>query len=382
MTSTVPAIDLRAAYRAQKDELDAAIARVTGSGWYVLGPEVTAFEEEFAAYVGAPYAIGVGSGTEALHVALVACGVKPGDAVFTVSHTAVATVAAVELAGATPILVDVDPASYTMSARSLEEAVGAVQRAGTPIPRAIVPVHLYGHPADLDAIGEIARRHGLLVVEDCAQAHGARLNGRRVGAFGRASAWSFYPTKNLGALGDGGMVVTTDPDVAEQARLIRQYGWETRYVSSMPGWNTRLDELQAAVLRVKLARLELSNAHRRDVARLYARGLAGTALELPRVRAGAEPVWHQYVVESPARDALRDALLARGIGVQVHYPLAVHQQPAYWKRLPRIVSLTATESAAQRVLSLPMFPEIADSQVEAVCAAVADALSPSGHLVA
>jgi dTDP-4-amino-4,6-dideoxygalactose transaminase len=373
--TTVPASDLAASYRAQKDELDAVVARVVQSGWYVLGREVLAFEEEFAAYLGAPFAIGVGSGTEALHVALVASGVRPGDAVFTVSHTAVATVVAVELAGAVPVLVDVEPASYTMSPSSLDEAVQTLRRTGVGVPRAVVPVHLYGHPADLDGIGEVAGRHGLVVIEDCAQAHGARLGGRRVGTFGRASAFSFYPTKNLGALGDGGMVVTADPEVAERARLIRQYGWEKRYVSSIPGWNTRLDELQAAVLRVKLKRLEEANARRQDVAAIYARRLAGTGLTLPQGRPGAQPVWHQYVVQAGARDPLREALIARGIGVQVHYPLAVHQQPAYWGRLPEVVALAVTEAAVPQVLSLPMFPEMTDEQVEAVCRAIREALS-------
>jgi dTDP-4-amino-4,6-dideoxygalactose transaminase len=376
----VPAVDLAASYRAQKDALDAAVARVAGSGSYILGREVQAFEEEFAAYLGAPFAIGVGSGTEALHLALVASGVGQGDAVFTVSHTAVATVAAVELAGGIPILVDIDPGSYTMSPRSLDEAIRALRSRGGATPRAVVPVHLYGHPADLVSIDEVARRHGLTVIEDCAQAHGARLDGRRVGTLGRAAAFSFYPTKNLGALGDGGMVVTGDPKVAHRARLVRQYGWEKRYVSSIPGWNTRLDEIQAGVLRVKLKRLDGANARRQDVADVYARRLAGTGLALPQGRSGAQPAWHQYVVRAGGRDPLREALIARGIGTQVHYPLAVHQQPAYRDRLPRVVSLAVTEAVVPEILSLPMFPEMTDEQVEAVCQAVREVLpAVSGH---
>jgi dTDP-4-amino-4,6-dideoxygalactose transaminase len=257
-----------------------------------------------------------------------------------------------------------------MSPRSLDEAIRAVRSRGGGTPRAVVPVHLYGNPADLHGIDELARRHRLAVIEDCAQAHGARLAGRRVGTFGRAAAFSFYPTKNLGALGDGGMVVTADPTVAERARLVRQYGWERRYVSSIPGWNTRLDELQAGVLRVKLERLDEANARRQDVADAYARRLAGTGLMLPQGRPGAQSVWHQYVVRARARDSLREALVAGGIGAQVHYPLAVHQQPAYRQRLPRVVSLAATEAVVPEILSLPMFPEMTDEQVEAVCRAV------------
>lgn len=362
--AAVPQADPRASYLAHRAEIDQAIARVLAGGRYILGPETQAFEQEFAAYVGVGHGIGVGSGTEALHLALTACGIGAGDEVITVSHTAVATVAAIELSGAAPVLVDIDPATYTLDPERVQEAI-------TPRTKAIIPVHLYGQPADMPAILAIARQRGLRVVEDCAQSHGAGCAGRRTGAWGDAAAFSFYPTKNLGALGDGGMVVTDDPGVAERVRLLRQYGWRDRYVSATPGWNSRLDELQAAILRVKLPHLDADNRKRRGRAAQYAALLRETGLGLPRSREEADHVYHLYVVRSPGRDALRAHLAAAGIGTAIHYPVPVHLQPAYRKLRGHADSLPESERAASEVLSLPMFPELTESQIEAVAAAAA-----------
>jgi dTDP-4-amino-4,6-dideoxygalactose transaminase len=357
----VPA-DPKANYRAHQEEIDRAVRRVLEGGWYILGQEVSDFEEEFARYLGVRHAVGVGSGTEALHLALRVCGIGPGDAVLTVSHTAVATVAAIELAGATPVLVDIDPAAFTLDPNRLEDVL-AKGSLGLRA-KAVIPVHLYGHPVDMPAVLEIARRHGLMVIEDCAQSHGATLNGRKTGAWGDLAAFSFYPTKNLGALGDGGALVTSDPGLAGRARVLREYGWRERFVSELPGMNTRLDELQAAILRVKLRALGGENARRRELARLYGQALAATPLGLPRTRDGVEHVYHQYVVRCPRRDELRAFLKANSVGTAIHYPLPVHLQPAYGVRLvPSGEQLAQTERACREILSLPMHPQLADEQV-------------------
>jgi dTDP-4-amino-4,6-dideoxygalactose transaminase len=351
----------RAQYLAHKDEIDAAVARVLDGGRYILGAEVEAFENEFAKYVGAASALGVGSGTEALHVALAACGVGQGDEVVTVSHTAVATVAAIELCGARPVFVDIRPDTFTMDATKLEAALG-------PRTKAIVPVHLYGHPADIVDIVAIAQRRGLRVVEDCAQAHGASVAGRKVGSFGDVGCFSFYPTKNLGAVGDGGAVTTGDPELAKRMRLLREYGWSERYVSSLPGWNTRLDELQAAVLRVKLRHLEGDNAARRRLAARYTEQLSGLPLAVPVTAPAAIHVHHLYVVRSAKRDRMASFLNEKRIGALVHYPVPVHMQPAYRDRAA--VELPHTERAAAEVLSLPMYPELAENEVDFVAGEV------------
>lgn len=358
--------DPKAAYLARRPEIDRAIHDTLDSGWYILGRQVEAFETAFAPCVGAEAGIGVGSGTDAIEIALRACGIGPGDVVLTVSHTAVATVAAIERCGATPALVEVDPSSFTMDPDRLERAV---QAAGGRA-RAVVPVHLYGHPADMPAIGHIARRHGLRVIEDAAQAHGAAIDGRKVGSWGDAAAFSFYPTKNLGALGDGGMVVTSDPQLAARARSLRQYGWERRYISGVPGINSRLDELQAAVLRVRLCHLDEDNARRRAIARRYDGLLGATDLVLPVTRAGSTHVFHQYVVRTPRRDDLRAHLRELEIGSLIHYPAAVHQQPAYAERLPAVDRFDRTPRIVNEILSLPMYPELTDSQVDTVADAV------------
>jgi dTDP-4-amino-4,6-dideoxygalactose transaminase len=359
----VPQSNPKANYLAHKDEIDAAIARVLESGRYILGEEVAAFENEFAAYIGVRYGIGVGSGTEALHLALRVLGIGPGDEVITVSHTAVATIAAIELCGATPVLVDIDPHTYTIDPESIKSAI-------TKHTKAIIPVHLYGNPADMDAILSIAHRHGLYVIEDCAQAHGAIYKGRKVGAWGDIGAFSFYPTKNLGALGDGGMVVTNDPQLAERARLLREYGWRQRYISEMPGWNTRLDELQAAVLRVKLRYLDEENTKRQEIAGLYNKLLADTPLCLPQVQRDAKHVYHQYVVRAACRDELHQYLRSIGIATLIHYPVPVHLQPAYRGRLGDVGSLPQTERITREILSLPMFAELSIEQVYMVAEAI------------
>lgn len=359
----VPFVDLQAEYRARQEEIDAAVAKVLASGWYILGEEVARFEAAFAAFCGVDHAVGVASGTDALLLALRAFGVGPGDEAITVAHTAVATVAAIELSGATPVFVDVDARRYTLDPALLTAAV-------TPRTRAIVPVHLYGQTADMDAVLAVARRHNLRVIEDCAQAHGAREKGRRAGSLGDAAAFSFYPTKNLGALGDGGAVVCRDAAVAGRLRRLRQYGWQTRYVSEVAGYNSRLDEVQAAVLRVKLRHLEADNAARQALARRYAAALADLPLTLPSAAAGTDPVYHLYVVQSGARDALQAFLQERGIATAVHYPIPVHRQPAYHRLGYAPGSLPVTEALAGRILSLPLYPHMPPDDVTAVADAI------------
>jgi dTDP-4-amino-4,6-dideoxygalactose transaminase len=358
----IPQTDPKASYLAQKAEIDAAIASVLDGGEYILGREVEAFEREFAAYLGVANAIGVASGTDALHLALRACGVGPRDEVVTVSHTAVATVAAIELAGAAPVLVDIDPATFTIDCNSLEDLLRKRRDARL---KAIVPVHLYGHPANMPVVMELAVRHGLRVIEDCAQSHGAVIHGRKTGAWGHMAAFSFYPTKNLGALGDGGALTSNDPALADRLRQLREYGWRKRYISESPGMNSRLDEMQAAVLRVKLRRLDCGNARRRELADAYTAALASSGLSLPRCETGAVHAYHQYVVRSLRRDDLRTTLRVRGVGTLIHYPVPVHLQPAYRDRI-KCESLANTEAAAKEVLSLPMYPELSLDQVGAV----------------
>ena len=351
----------RAQYEAHKTAIDEAIRRVLENGRYILGEEVLAFEREFANYIGVRYAIGVGSGTEALHLALAACDIGEGDEVITVAHTAVATVAAIELSGAMPVLVDVEADYFTLDPNQLEAAI-------TSRTKAIIPVHIYGQPSDLGAIRPIARRHGIRVIEDCAQAHGATYRERRVGSWGDVACFSFYPTKNLGAIGDAGAVTTNDPELAGKIRCLREYGWTERNVSSMPGWNSRLDELQAAILRVKLQFLEANNNERRRIASLYDELLADSDLVLPRRREDATHVFHLYVVRSDERDDLLAQLRASGVGALIHYPVPVHLQPAYSARLSAR-HLPITERLAKEILSLPIYPELTDTEVQKVAAA-------------
>lgn len=355
----IPVADPRAQYFAQRTMIDSAIRRVLERGRYILGEEVRAFESEFATYIGVRHAIGVASGTDAIQLALRALGVGCGDEVISVSHTAVATIAAIELTGARPVLVDIELDSMGLDPACLGAAI-------TDHTRAIVPVHVYGHPVDLGPILAIARARGVAVVEDCAQAHGARYAGRRVGAWGHAGCFSFYPTKNLGALGDGGMVVTDDADLAARVRRLREYGWVERFVSEEPGLNSRLDEIQAAVLRVKLRHLDRDNARRARLALVYREGLTGLDLLVPRPRPGVDHVYHLYVVRSRRRDALARQLAAHGIGSAIHYPVPIHRQPAYRDRLRLPAGLPRTEEAAAQVLSLPLHPRLGADALGAV----------------
>lgn len=378
MVQQVPLVDLAGQTAQVRREIDAAIRRTLDSGWYILGREVAAFEREFAGYVArhcddgktSVHCVGVNSGTDALQLALWACEVGPGDEVITVSHTAVATAAAITLVGATPVFVDVDPLTYTMDPAALTRAI-------TRRTKAIIPVHLYGHPAEMGMILEIAQRAGLRVIEDCAQAHGARYRGRHVGVWGDLGCFSFYPTKNLGALGDGGAVVSRDPTLAERVRLLREYGWtpQARYVSQTQGMNSRLDEMQAAILRVKLPYLDRWNDMRRRMALAYASYLP-EGVRLPVERTDAHHVYHLYVVRTAARAAARDALRAKlqaaGIGTAIHYPVPIHQQPGYAAYATR--PLPYTEQVAAEILSLPMHPLLTEAQVQRVGQAVTEAV--------
>lgn len=347
----VPFNALGPGIQAIRAELDSAIARVLDSGWVLMGPELQAFEREFAAYHDAGLeAVGVGSGTDALRIGLQALGVEPGDDILITGNAGVPPVAAVVAAGARPVYCDVDPATHTLDPLEIDRRI-------TPRTRAVLVVHLYGHAADMGAICDAARRHGLKVLEDCAQAHGARHQGQLVGTFGNAAAFSFYPTKNLGALGDAGAVLTADPQVAERARLLRMYGWRTKYVSEMHSTVSRLDDLQAAMLRVKLAHLDKWNARRRQLAERYFADLPDWLGLPPR-----DGVFHLFVVRTPKRDALKTYLAEHGVGTDVHYPLPAHLQKPY----AAAVSLPCTELLANEVLSLPLYPELADESVEYV----------------
>lgn len=356
----IPVADPGALVSAAREDLHTAIERVLDSGRYVLGEEVDRFEEEWARYVGVRFCVGVGNGTDAVALALRAVGVEPGDEVITVSLSAVATVAAIEQIGAVPVFTDVAPETRCLDPDRLEHVI-------SPRTRAIVPVHLYGQPAPMERILAIARRHRLRVVEDCAQAHGAEINGRKVGGWGDAGAFSFYPTKNLAAIGDGGAIVTDHPDVAATARALRQYGWRERYVSARPGVNSRLDEIQAAVLRVQLPKLDDWNRRRNAIAARYGEAIRGHSLIPPSHIHGTVHAMHLFVVESNERERLRTFLQSEGIGTAVHYPMAIHQQPAYAGRVRGAGTLPVTESLCRRILTLPMGPHLRESQVDGVC---------------
>ena len=352
----------KAQYLSYKKEIDEAISRVLKSGWYILGDEVVKFEKEFADFIGVSYGIGTGSGTEALHLALSAYGIGPGDEVITVSFTAVATVGAIELTGASPHFVDVEPQFYTIAPEKIKAAI-------TPKTKAIIPVHIYGQPADMEPVLEVAKEFNLWVIEDCAQAHGALYKGKRVGSLGDIGCFSFYPTKNLGAIGDGGIIMTENEGLAKKARLLREYGWAERYVSHIPGWNTRLDEIQAAILRVKLKYLDEDNLKRRQLADIYKSKLSQTSLTLPDVRNGVSHVYHLYVVQSEKRDRLLSFLREKNIGASIHYPVPIHLQPAY-RHLEGRDTLQETEKANEHILSLPMYPELSESDISQIIQAV------------
>lgn len=367
---TVPQANPGAGYRALQPEIDRAVVRALQSGWYILGEEVRAFEAEFAAWLGTQAAIGCGNGTDALALALRALGVGPGMSVITVSHTAVATVAAIEMVGATPLLIDIEPHTYTMDPGELADVLAHPPRNVPPI-RAVIPVHLYGQPADLEQIVTASRRHGVPVIEDCAQAHGAAIAGRKVGTLAEIATFSFYPTKNLGALGDGGMLATQDAALGREIAALRQYGWHKHYVSDSVGVNSRLDELQAAILRVKLRHLDAQNERRRAIAAQYDTALHGTSLIPPARRENCTHVFHLYVLRSSERTAAQARLRNAGIGTGIHYPLPVHLQPAYRGRVALGPSgCRTTEVAAEQVFSLPIFPELSDAEVTQVCEAL------------
>jgi dTDP-4-amino-4,6-dideoxygalactose transaminase len=366
----IPQANPGAGYRALKPEIDAAVARVLHSGWYILGAEGRAFEAEFAAWLGTAATVGCANGTDALVLALRALDIGPGSSVVTVSHTAVATVAAIEMIGATPLLIDIDPATYTLDPAELGEVLHHPPP-GLPPVHAVIAVHLYGQAADLDAIAAICGRHGVALIEDCAQAHGATWRGRKVGTIGDLGTFSFYPTKNLGALGDGGAVATHDVGRAARLAALRQYGWRSHYISDEAGVNSRLDEVQAAILRVKLAHLDTHNARRQAIAAAYDGALSGTPLRVPARRDEAGHVFHLYVVRALHRDGVQARLRTSGVATGVHYPSPVHLQPAYLGRVALGPSrCRQSEAAAREVLSLPLYPELTDTQVEQVCAAL------------
>ena len=364
---TVPFLDLRAAYLELKEELDDAYQRVMASGWYILGEEVERFEAEFAAYCGAEYCIGVGSGLDALHLSLRALGIGPGEEVIVPSHTYIATWLAVSQVGATPVPAEPDARTYNIDPSRIEAAI-------TPRTKAILPVHLYGQAADLDPIVDLARRRGLEVIEDAAQAHGARYQGRRIGGYGKAVAWSFYPGKNLGALGDAGAVTTNDAGIADRIRALRNYGSRHKYRNELKGYNSRLDPLQAALLRVKLRHLDDWNERRKALAAQYLVGLAECGLTLPAVPDWADPVWHLFVVRHPRRDALQLRLGEAGIGTLIHYPIPPHRQPAYADAGFGGDALPLASRLADEVLSLPLGPQLAEAQAARVIDAVRAAL--------
>ena len=371
-TLRVPFCDLAREARALGDAIPAAFARVVARGWYVLGPEVAAFEAAFATWCGVRHAVGVASGTEAIQLALVALGVGPGDEVITAANAGVPGPIAIRAAGATPVFADVDEFTCCLDPERVEAAIG-------PRTRAVLAVHLYGRLAPIEALSEVARRHGVALVEDCAQAHGAARVGVRAGAYGRCGCFSFYPTKNLGAAGDGGAVVTSDDVLAERLRGLRQYGWRAKYATELSGGlNSRLDDVQAAVLATKLPLLAQWNARRQALAASYRCALAGADLALPAPTEDGAHVHHLYVVRHPRRDALREGLRALGIATDVHYPIPAHRQGVPLGRAPA-AGLPVTERLAREVLSLPLYPFLSDGELTEVAAAVHQVLAAGGR---
>lgn len=367
----IPFLDLGAAYRELQSGIDAAVARTLASGYYIGGPEVEAFEDEFATYCGATHTVGVANGLDALHLALRAMDVGPGDEVIVPSNTYIATWLAVSQCGATPVPVEPDARTYNINPALIEAAISVRTKV-------ILPVHLYGQPADMDPILTIARKYGLRVLEDGAQAHGARYKGQRLGAHGDAVAWSFYPGKNLGAMGDGGAVTTNDSQVAERIQVLRNYGSRVKYVNEVQGYNSRLDPLQASILRVKLTHLDEWNERRSAIAALYQQGLSKCGLTLPYVPDWAKSVWHLYVVTHPQRNSLHKALNEGGVGNLMHYPIPPHLQQAYAANGYKQGQYPIAEQIARQCLSLPIGPHLGmqgAAQVVAVCAGLAKAMT-------
>lgn len=355
----VPFFDLKRQYKNLKVELDEAFRSVFEKGNFILGENVRLFEEEFAGYIGAKFAVGVGSGTEALHLSLIACGVKNGDEVITVPNTAVPTVSAISSAGARPVFVDIMPDTCTLDVNQIEKKI-------TKETSVILPVHLYGHPAEMEQILRIARAHNLKVVEDACQAHGAKYFDKYAGTIGDLGCFSFYPTKNLGAYGDGGMVVTNDKELYERLVMLRNYGEVKKFTSKIEGFNSRLDEIQAAVLRVKLRYLDEWNNVRKNIAKLYGQLLKDSDIQLPCEKEWADHVYHLFVIRVNKRDALRQYLEERGIGTHIHYPIPIHQQEAYGKLGYRKGDFPVSEKNADEILSIPIYPELTTDEVETV----------------
>ncbi|MBK8814674.1 MAG: DegT/DnrJ/EryC1/StrS family aminotransferase [Methylococcaceae bacterium] len=360
----IPFVDLKAQYASIKDEVNAAIQHVLDTCQFTLGSEVAAFEQEFASYCNAQFGIGVNTGTSALHMALLAAGVGPGDEVITVPFTFVATVASIYYTGATPVLVDIDPKTFTIDVNAIEAAI-------TERTKAILPVHLYGQPADMDPILEIAKRHNLVVIEDAAQAHGAEYKGKRVGGLGDMGCFSFYPGKNLGAYGEGGMVVTNNSEYTRTIRMLRDWGAEKKYHHVLKGYNFRLEGIQGAVLRVKLKYLEKWTEARRTAAASYNELLADSGVPTPAEMDYSRHVYHVYAIRTKNRSKWQDELNAKGIQSGIHYPIPVHLLPAYSDLGYKAGDFPNAESAANEVLSLPMFPELTRAQCEEVCEAIA-----------
>ncbi len=367
----IPFVDLRAQYASLAPEVQRAISDVFERGDFVLGEAVALFEGEFAAYCEAEHAVGVDSGTSALELALRALGIGPGDEVITVANTFVATASAISCTGARPVFVDINPATYNMDVSRIEEAV-------TTRTTAIIPVHLYGQPADMDSILEIAQRHNLAVIEDACQAHGARYKGRRVGSLGHAAAFSFYPSKNLGGCGDGGMLVTGDHGIAERVRMLRNHGQRVKYQHLVQGYNHRLDTIQAAILRVKLKHLDAWNALRRKHAQMYGALLGPDLVATPAEMDYAEAVYHLYVIRAQERDSLQAHLRSKGVETGIHYPIPIHKQPAYQDLAYDKQRLPVTEACAREVLSLPMYPELTSAQIESVVEAIKGSIEKHG----
>jgi dTDP-4-amino-4,6-dideoxygalactose transaminase len=363
----IPLVDLKAQYAAIKSEIDAAIQRVLSRTNFILGEEVASFEKEFAAFCQADYCVGVGSGTAALHLALLACGVGPGDEVITTPHTFIATTEAISQAGARPVFVDIGPNGYNLDPTRVEAAI-------TPKTKAILPVHLYGQPADMQSILAIAQQHKLKVIEDAAQAHGAEYRSRRVGTWGDVACFSFYPGKNLGAFGDGGAVVTNDVETADKVRLLRNHGRREKYEHLVEGYGERLDAIQAAILRAKLPHLDKWNQRRRDHAKHYCQLLLGLPIILPSELSDTRPVYHLFVVRTSRRDEIQRHLKTRGIEAGIHYPIPLHLQPAYRRLGHREGDFPHTEQVAREVLSLPMYPELSNEQITQVVKAIVEVL--------
>lgn len=359
----IPFVDLKAQYATIKDDVNAAIQRVLESCHFTLGPEVVAFEEEFAHYCSAQYGVAVNSGTSALHLALLAAGVGPGDEVITIPFTFMATVSAIQYAGATPVFVDIDPETYTMDVKLLEGAI-------TKKTKAVIPVHLYGQPADMDPLLAVARAHGLTVIEDAAQAHGAEYKGRRVGSLGDMACFSFYPGKNLGAYGEGGLVTTNDPSLTRTLRMLRDWGAEKKYEHVLKGYNYRMEAIQGAVLRVKLRLLEEWTEARRAAAARYNRAFDGSGVQTPVAAPYARHVYHIYAVRTAQRARWQEQLHAKGVSTGIHYPIPIHLLPAFADLGHAAGSFPHSEKAAKEVLSLPMFPELSQQQIDETVEAV------------